>query len=630
MSFIGPGNEPRIYQTPDASPIEEFAAEELRAYLYRITGRTLAISTDQRPSEPHIFLGTTETFNARRGADETHAMEALQAPEAFRIKVGGGSLSLVGQGPAGVLAAVYQLLEYLGARWYEPGDRGEQVPKLERVELGKSERKVEPLLSTRGLVGVASREGIDWMGKNRLNCLVLPYATFRDVPDMVREETVKRGIRVEILSSALHDWVQAGDGILDDPECLALRNGARARRDGDAPPSLCGTSRKVREAAADGVLRFFEEHSWVEGIAFDFREDLGRCECRGCAKNRNLDNREVPAVNSETGEFRDKTPLMSDAAWDLFGAILSQLGSLKARKQIRLLGVGETFYAPRSTRFDKDAGCLLQLDARCYRHVLNSTECLPNQCLWHPLEMWTKRVKGHIVIYDHYGGPEDFVGMLFPAVRLLGTEILILYDLGVDGIVTDVRWDSSTLNALNLWTFAKQTWSGDGTVDPALDDFFPQYFGEASREMREYFRVWYFRWLGLEGCFLGRGMDILRLLGLKEFTAAQDLLETGMNAAKLNGSVRKRLRRESAFLHLSGHVWNFLHSVFRTASFHQSGIEDEDGGPEDLLEERRAALLSFADSLDQAGERAIRKAVEEWPAIITRALSAEPGQGHAP
>jgi hypothetical protein len=629
MNFTGAGADlPTIYLPSEASNIEMFAAQELQNCLQRMTGKTLPMVLGERPREPYLFVGTRDAFGAYHDPAETDELEKLRCPEAFWMRMKPNRLDMVGEAPAGALAAVYQFLECCGVRWFEPGPEGELLPRCSQLQFSDAEQRSEPLVGVRGLVNATSAEAVEWMARNRLNMLILEHSAFLNARDLLERETEKRGIGIEILSGCLSDWIGPGDGVFDDPACAAQTGGRPGTRSKEHC-ALCSSNSKVREAAAQGIARFLEAHPRVRGISFNFGDDLRRCECESCQKSRELDPREVPRVDSLSGRFNGKARLISEGVWEIFGDLLNRLGDAARGRTLRIVGVEDSFYLPRNPKLPRNAGCLLQLKGRCYRHALNGTECLANQCLWQPLELWVKRAKGNIVIYDRFDGPEDYLGMLFPAARLLGADLLILHHLGVSAVVTDARWHRSTINSLNLWTFARQAWFGEGTVDAAFNDFFPRYYGSAAGPVRDFFRIWHSRWLDFRGCFLGRGMDILRLLGFDEFAEAQERLESALDASGTTRPFQARIQREMAFFQLASHVWSYLESVTRLASFRQAGLTEQAGAQERLVQQRRAALLSFASTLDGGSASYVEKASEVWPRVIQEAVNQlrSPGDG---
>jgi len=622
MSFIGPGADlPTIYLPSEAAGIEVLAAHELQGLLQRMTGETLSLVSGERPRVPYIFLGTRDAFESYQDSSDGERPGELKSSEGFWMRMKEGRLDLVGGGPEGVLSAAYQFLECCGARWFEPGPQGALIPRCSQLDLSDAEQQSDPLFERRGLVNADSADAIDWMAKNRLNYLILEHGRFEESPSLFEQETAKRGIRLEILSHDLRRWVRPGDGVLDDPECRAQESDGRAGDGPTGPPRLCSSNEKVRKAVAEGLASFLEARPQVSGITLDLRHALRSCECRDCHRNRELDGREVPRVDGPTGQFQEKARTLSDGIWELFHALVARARELKPECRLRVFGTDESFHAPANARFRENEGCLLELSSRCYRHPLNATECLPNQCLWPALEKWTEQSRNEVVVYDRFDGPEEYLGMLFPAVRLLGTELLILHELGVSSVVTDGRWNRSTINAMNLWTFARQAWVGEGTVDSAFEDFFGRYYGSAARPIRDFFRVWHSRYLDIRGCFLGRGLDLLRLLGFHEFGEAQTHLESALSASEAEGPFQARVQREMAYFRLAGLVWGFLQSALRTASLRQAGLQDQAVAQDGLVEQRRAALLSYAATLDAGNHSAVEKVCRTWPIIINESLN---------
>ncbi|MBI2201964.1 MAG: hypothetical protein HYU43_08510, partial [Armatimonadetes bacterium] len=130
--------------------------------------------------------------------------------------------------------------------------------------------------------------------------------------------------------------------------------------------------------------------------------------------------------------------------------------------------------------------------------------------------------------------------------------------LGADGIVTQARWTSGLNQALSLWMFARQAWSGEGSLDPLLDDFFEGCYGPAASAMRAYFRYWHLRWLDFRGCFRGEALHALRLKGFQEFDRARSLLETAHSTPGIQPASLHRIQQEISFLENARHSWSFL------------------------------------------------------------------------
>jgi len=92
----------RIVICADAIPAEQTAADELRAYLGKITGAEFAVADESsaEPDSPSIYLGQT-AFAAGKGIDLAKLGE-----EESVLRTVGGSLVITGGRPRGTLYAV--------------------------------------------------------------------------------------------------------------------------------------------------------------------------------------------------------------------------------------------------------------------------------------------------------------------------------------------------------------------------------------------------------------------------------------------------------------------------------------------------------------------------------------------
>ena len=114
-----------------ACPTEslEFAVQELKKYLFRITGACIAEFEDNRHlEEKEIAVGYTN-----RGGYTDDDVAAL-GDEGFIIKSEGERIYIIGSGVRGALYGVYSFLEeYCGCRFYT--NDFEKVPKREKLEI---------------------------------------------------------------------------------------------------------------------------------------------------------------------------------------------------------------------------------------------------------------------------------------------------------------------------------------------------------------------------------------------------------------------------------------------------------------------------------------------------------------
>jgi len=103
----------------EAAPVEITAAEELRAYLKKITGATLVVVKEALAvdGQPVLAVGRTRKFAS---TFPEIACDTLK-PDSIVMQSKGEDLFLVGEGPRGTIYAVNTFLEDIcGVRWWSP------------------------------------------------------------------------------------------------------------------------------------------------------------------------------------------------------------------------------------------------------------------------------------------------------------------------------------------------------------------------------------------------------------------------------------------------------------------------------------------------------------------------------
>ena len=161
---------------PEASPVEVHAAEELKEFIHKMTGKELPVTDDTRGENLPIFIGTAVP---ERTVSETRQDLSV---DGFAIHCDEKQLSLFGAQPRSSLYAVYHLLEHhLGCGFFEDGD---QVPTSEILEVGPISEHSTPRFGVRIFEGPMPlysgglwwtweefRPWLDWMAKKRFNVL---------------------------------------------------------------------------------------------------------------------------------------------------------------------------------------------------------------------------------------------------------------------------------------------------------------------------------------------------------------------------------------------------------------------------------------------------------------------------
>lgn len=159
----------KIYVSQTASPLEQFAAREVRRYIYLRTGRLLqiqAINVGEWSEGVYVFKSspTMKWLELEGGPELRPTPNSLREDECDIISVkakGKPLLILIGGSDVATLYAAYRFAEHLGVRFYLEGD---VVPegKTELKLTGINERRA-PLFELRGIQPFHDfPEGPDW------------------------------------------------------------------------------------------------------------------------------------------------------------------------------------------------------------------------------------------------------------------------------------------------------------------------------------------------------------------------------------------------------------------------------------------------------------------------------------
>ncbi len=160
LSFAAlPGPRPAdvISYAGQASPELERSLDDLATTLSRMTGRSF-----RRTAEPSVHGITVRLASPGQGIFAKHSIEA------YRILGQGPDLELEAPYPQGLVLAIYDLLDRLGARWPAPGEPFAFVPARPDIRIRSSRQVVEPRFRMReffGTGGLGAQTPVDPKGE---------------------------------------------------------------------------------------------------------------------------------------------------------------------------------------------------------------------------------------------------------------------------------------------------------------------------------------------------------------------------------------------------------------------------------------------------------------------------------
>ncbi|HPX39127.1 MAG TPA: DUF4838 domain-containing protein, partial [Candidatus Hydrogenedentes bacterium] len=305
-------------------PVIQFAAEELKHYLARATGREVAVDT---AAAEGLVLG----LMADLPGVPAPGVANPELDDAIHIDTRGASGIVAGINPRSVLLAVYRYLTELGCRWVRPGDDGAYVPSLE--QLGDVRVSETPSYRHRGVCieGAVSyehvRDMVDWLPKLGFNGYfiqfreahtffdrwyrhtgnpkqageALPVEKAREYTEQLEKEIKRRGL---LYHKVGHGWTCEPFGIPGlgweeearsaPPEVAKYLAEVRGKRDfwkGVAlNTNLCYSNPEVRRIIVEAVVAYAREHPAIDYIHFWLADGTNNnCECAQCVRARPSD-----------------------------------------------------------------------------------------------------------------------------------------------------------------------------------------------------------------------------------------------------------------------------------------------------------------------------------------------------
>ncbi len=431
------------------SPVACFAAEELRRTLQRIGAPALPVVA--RATGPRIAL------RYGPGGDGF-----LRAPDR-------DGLLLRGDGPRGLLYAVYDLLEALGCRWVAPGPDGERLPRHERVTLPTAGLADRPALAGRGLVighdhFLAEAESwVAWAARSRLSTIFVHtigrgpalgacrLSSWRDRRRALVPRIAERGLDLELGGHHLSDLVPRRL-FRDRPELFRF-DGTRHTPDRNFCPSHPATQATLRVNGAAFFTAYPEAqvyHLWPDDLLGG-----GWCACPLCAGL-----------------------LAADQALLATNILAEVLAELRPDARVSYLAYHDTESAPRILAPHPQVELIFAPRPRSYAHGIGAPANPINA-------VYAARLAENIALFEREeparGSPSVFEyyldGILFkssvpPLPEVIAADMVQYRDAGVRCVRALLTGDRPWLFApLNAYLFARLAWAPAQCAEDLLGNY---------------------------------------------------------------------------------------------------------------------------------------------------------------
>ncbi len=434
-----------IFSSTAAAPIR-LAAEELSAYLEKISGVKLPFFTDDRPESPYeILLGQTN-----RGLPSQVDCQALGI-NGFTIRTEGEKLYLAGGDAYGVLYAVYEFLEkYLGCRFYT--SRFEKIPQKESVLLPSIDDTQRPGIAYRSLNWFDYYTNDSFCPKRKIN--------YRKSGNTLAE---KYGMALHYCNGycghTIYPLAEMEGSHIDIQPCLSSE---------DTYQKVLKNARLWLQKDPDAKILSISQndtHRWSFG-----------CKCAECKK-----------VLEETGSYV--------GSWILLIKRLAE--DLKADYPDLLFHTFAyrfTRQPPKNITLPENLIVELCSIESCFRHPLE--ECgtvgddhIPAENFPLLLEKWSK-LTSHLAIWDYNTNFKNY-GMFHPNFEVLRKNIRLFAEHNIEYLFCqgNAASFSGEFGDLKGYLQSKLAWDPYMTADEyrrLTEEFIDDYYGKGAPFIKEY------------------------------------------------------------------------------------------------------------------------------------------------
>ena len=426
--LLSPGEDCPIIVSENASAQDRAAAGTLQAYLARITGRDVAVRTDDAAAGAAIAVGSTKYTPAAPVPDG-----------GYRIVFADDVLCICGAGSTGTLNGVYAFLrDFCGCRWYAPE---------------------EIVIPQRQTVCVPSDVDVSYAPP--FEYAFTDWRTMCDDGIAVPNGQTGNGCYINGFCHTLAARYCARDKYFDaHPEYFALHDGKRT------PDQLCLTNPDTLRIVTQEVLDVLESRhdpdADLQIISITQDDNGSYCECPACK-----------ALDDANGSHAGTNVTFANAIAD-------------AVKQAGYDNVAIDTFAYQYTR--KPPAAVIPRDnviirlcsiECCFCHTLDDEKCRENRDFMRDLRDWGK-ICSRIYIWDYTTNYWETV-CLYPDFGVLQRNMQIFYENNVKGVFEEGEPsldDNAEFGELRAYLLARLMQDPYLDYEAQMQEFLRAYYGE--------------------------------------------------------------------------------------------------------------------------------------------------------
>jgi len=452
--------EDRIFLRSNPSPVEEYARDELRNHLHKMTGESPCIRRDYwrhfaLPEQGNaVYINDTDA--AQAAGMDTASLNLSE--EAFHLETRQGNLYLVAGGPRGVLYGVYEILERLGCRWFTPEIT--HIPQSNEVTFGPVCETQTPAFEYRDEEWFVSAGDPTWAARNRLNGHYTPIPGY-----------MGGFVDYGLFTHTIHRLVPPGEFFDTHPEYFCLVNGQRI------PSHVCLTNPDVLKIATERTLQYMRAKPNCRIFSVSQNDTRSPCECPSCTAR-------VEKEGSQSGP------------WIHFcNAIAEETVKEFPDNLINTEAYMYTIDAPRHVRLHPNVRVRLCVIEICQGHGMDVCDHPRTVQAYKALQDWGA-ITDQLYIWHYCTNFQNYT-LPMPNMDELEHNLKLYRNKGVCGVMMQGCGEdggaAAELGALRAYVLSKLLWNPDRDVWSLVDEFLPAYYGSAASRVRAYMDLYHDR-----------------------------------------------------------------------------------------------------------------------------------------
>ena len=446
-----------------AAAPEQYAAEELKNTLRKISGADFIIRKDDSPAgKRNIVIGSPSTSPAVRKLEKPLQLRRDDA-DMLSVRTLNGNLYLTGSHPRGALYAVYSFLTGpLEVRWFWPGDGGEFIPARKSFELPDLNFTYRPPFRYRVMELTYTHLHLPteaWLARNFMN-MGSRTRKFRDQAGFVANTPAGHAV-----------CIPGGDirkRFAEHPEQFALVDGKRSIYGFSGCWSNPDFTKEVLERLDEAV--FLSRGKMLCTYPADTPH---RCSCEKCTAIH-------PDPSSRWFVYYEK----------LMKELRRQYPDLKFAS----IAYQEYQKVPQTPVRGLEYVAYCQYD-RCFIHGLHDPDCKSNRDSVATLKRWQEKTPMGIYGYEFCALNKP---MYMPIWNVIADEMKVYRDMKMVYMKTEMptQYPKNARRAelkpqiyrLAYYMYAQLMWNPDADVNALLRDWCDKVYGPAGKALFAYHR----------------------------------------------------------------------------------------------------------------------------------------------